>query len=187
MFTRTLMAALALAIAVTPLAAAQDDTADDAAPVKLKEGDMAPDFTLEASDGNTYTLSDFRGKKPVVLAFFPKAFTPGCTAQCKSYGEAAEQIDTDKVQYFMISVDSVEQQKRFAEEYGQNQFPILADPDKKVSEAYGVLMPVGVPNRWTFYIDREGRITKIDKKVRAVKAAEDMLAILGDMGVDAQK
>ena len=186
MITRILMAGLVLTLAVAPIAGAQEEGAEEAA-AELKAGDMAPDFTLQASDGNTYTLSDFRGKKDVVLAFFPKAFTPGCTAQCKSYGAAAEQIDTEKVQYFMISVDTVEQQTKFANEYAGGKFPILADPDKTTSEAYGVLMPVGVPKRWTFYIDQEGKITKIDKEVRAVKAAEDMLAILGEMGVEASK
>lgn len=187
MITRILTGLAVMALMVSPAALAQEDAAGEASQVELKEGDMAPDFTLQASDGNTYTLSDFRGQKEVVLAFFPKAFTPGCTAQCKSYGAAADQIDTEQVQYFMISTDNVEDQKRFANEHGQNKFPILADPDKTVSEAYGVLMPVGVPNRWTFYIDKEGKITKIDKNVRAVKAAEDMLSILGEMGVDAQK
>lgn len=198
MKTKLLLATLLLMLAAVPFAAAQEEAAPEAAApevaapevapaIELKEGDMAPDFSLPASDGNTYTLSQFAGKKEVVLAFFPKAFTPGCTAQCKSYAAAADSIDGEKVQYFMISVDSVEDQTAFAAKHGDGKFPILSDSDKATSTAYGVLMPVGVPNRWTFYIDKEGKIAKIDKKIKPNKAAEDMLAILGEMGVDAAK
>src|SRR5918996_1258718 len=76
--------------------------------VELKVGDMAPNFTLPASDGKTYTLSDFRGKKAVVLAWFPKAFTQGCTIECKSLAENGGLIKKYDVTYFMASVDPLE-------------------------------------------------------------------------------
>jgi peroxiredoxin Q/BCP len=151
----------------------------------LKVGDKAPDWTLQASDGKTYSLSQFKGKQPVVLAFFPKAFTPGCTAQCKSLSADEDELNKTGAAYFMISVDNVEDNTRFAKQYDA-EFPILADPDKKVGTAYGVLMPQGYAKRWTFYIDKSGTIKQIDKKIRPVAAAEDTMKMLGDLGLSAQ-
>ena len=76
-----------------------------AAAGELKVGDVAPNFTLQASDGHTYTLADFRGKQAVVLAWFPKAYTRGCTLECKSLSEHGDMIKTYDAKYFMISVD----------------------------------------------------------------------------------
>src|SRR4026209_505730 len=75
---------------------------------ELKVGDAAPDFTLQASDGKTYKLSDFKGKQAVVLAWFPKAFTQGCTIECKSLAEHGDLIKKYDVTYFMASVDALE-------------------------------------------------------------------------------
>ena len=72
---------------------------------ELKVGDQAPDFSLQASDGKTYKLSDFKGKQAVVLAWFPKAFTQGCTIECKSLAEHGDMIKKYNVKYFMASVD----------------------------------------------------------------------------------
>ena len=81
---------------------------------ELKVGDTAPDFSLQASDGKTYKLSDFKGKRAVVVAWFPKAFTTGCTIECKSLAENGEKIRMYDVAYFMASVDNVEDQTKFA-------------------------------------------------------------------------
>src|SRR4030095_6732854 len=75
---------------------------------ELKVGDPAPDFSLQASDGKTYKLSDYKGKKAVVVAWFPKAFTQGCTIECKSLAENGDKIKMYDVEYFMASVDNVE-------------------------------------------------------------------------------
>src|SRR5262245_57785517 len=75
---------------------------------ELKVGDDAPDFSLPASDGKTYKLSDYKGKQAVVLAWYPKAFTKGCTAECKSLAENSEKIRKFDVTFFMASVDPVE-------------------------------------------------------------------------------
>ncbi len=83
--------------------------------VELKVGDVAPDFSLPASDGKTYKLSDFKGKKAVVVAWFPKAYTSGCTIECKSLAENGDKIRKFNVAYFMASVDAVEDNKGFAE------------------------------------------------------------------------
>src|SRR6266571_2687071 len=79
--------------------------------VELKVGDMAPNFSLPASDGKTYSLADFKGKKAVVLAWFPKAFTQGCTIECKSLAEHGDMIDKYNAKYFMISVDPLDGDK----------------------------------------------------------------------------
>src|SRR6201988_1017525 len=88
------------------------------APVELKVGDTAPDFTLQGTDGKTHKLSDYRGKQAVVIAWFPKAFTQGCTIECKSLAENGDKIRMDDVAYFMASVDSVEGNTRFAKATG---------------------------------------------------------------------
>ena len=151
---------------------------------ELKVGDIAPDFTLEASDGQTYTLSELRGKT-VVLAWFPRAFSSGCTTQCRALRESDELIKAFDVVYFMISVDTIEQNTAFAQQENAN-FPILADPTKQTAEKYGVLRGEGADstsNRWTFYIDVDGKIAAIDKKVNASNAGEDIVAKLKELNV----
>src|SRR5262245_64082213 len=146
---------------------------------ELKVGDAAPDFKLAASDGKTYTLSQFKGKKAVVLAWFPKAFTSGCTIECKSLAANGAKIREYDVAYFMASVDDVEGEKgnkAFAESEKAD-FPILGDPTKDTANAYGVINPQwGVARRWTFYIDKDGKVAAIDKKVKPPTSAEDVVA-----------
>lgn len=149
---------------------------------ELKAGDMAPDFTLQASDGKTYKLSDFRGRKAVAIAWFPKAFTAGCTIECKSLAENGHLIRKYDVAYFMASVDTLEDNKGFAEKEKAD-FPLLSDPTKETARAYGVLNPRGVASRWTFYIGKDGKILDIDKAVKPATSAEDMASKLGQLGV----
>src|ERR1700722_10326544 len=123
---------------------------------ELKVGDKAPEFSLEASDGKTYTLEQYKGKSAVVVAWFPKAFTKGCTKECKSLRENSKALKDLKIAYFTASVDTAEENTKFAKSLDLD-YPILSDPDKKVAEAYGVMNPErGVTRRWTFYIDKEG-------------------------------
>ena len=154
---------------------------------ELKVGDAAPDFTLQASDGKTYKLADFKGKQAIVLAWFPAAFTKVCTIECKSLAENGHLIKKYDATYFMASVDPLEKNTEFAAAQKAD-FPLLSDSDKKVAEAYGVLNARGVSNRWTFYIDKNGRISFIDKDVNAhaERSAEVMAAKLGDLGVPAR-
>ena len=156
---------------------------------ELKVGDKAPDFQLAASDGKTYKLSDFTGKQAVVIAWFPAAFTQGCTIECKSLAEHGADIKKYDVTYFMASVDPLEGEKgnkAFAEAHKAD-FPLLSDPTKKTAEAYGVLNPRGFASRWTFYIGKDGRIAYIDKAVKPASSAEDMAAKLGELKVAARK
>jgi peroxiredoxin Q/BCP len=175
LMTMGLMAALTVGVmAQTPAPA-----------VELKVGDMAPDFTLHASDGKNYKLADFKGKKAVVVAWFPKAFTQGCTIECKSLAANGDKIRKYDVAYFMASVDPLEGDQgnaAFAKAQGAD-FPLLSDPDKSVATKYGVLSGRGFANRWTFYIDKNGRIAHIDKAVKPDTSAEDMIARLGTLKV----
>ena len=153
---------------------------------ELKVGDAAPDFSLQASDGKTYKLSDFKGKKAVVVAWFPKAFTQGCTIECKSLAENGDKIKQYDVAYFMASVDPVDGEKgnkAFAESEKAD-FPILADPTKETANAYGVVHPErGFAQRWTYYIGKDGRIAAIDKAVKPATSAEDMIAKLDELKI----
>ncbi len=109
-----------------------------AAAADLQVGDQAPAFSMVGSDGNTYTLDQFRGKSAVVLAWFPKAFTGGCTKECKSMRENSKQLHALKVAYFTASVNTPELNKKFAESLDLD-YPILSDPDKTAANAYGVM------------------------------------------------
>jgi peroxiredoxin Q/BCP len=156
----------------------------------LKVGDPAPNFKLQATDGKTYQLSDFKGKESVVLAWFPKAFTQGCTIECKSLAEHGDMIKAYNAQYFMISVDPLDGDKgnkAFAEAQHAD-FPLLSDPSKETANAYGVLNGErGFANRWTFYIGKDGKISAIDTMVKPATSAEDMAAKLKELGTEAKK
>jgi peroxiredoxin Q/BCP len=176
----TVLTLAGLGLAAAPAAAAD-----------LKVGDQAPNFKLQATDGKTYQLSDFKGKEAVVLAWFPRAFTQGCTIECKSLAENGHLIDKYNAKYFMVSVDALEGDKgniAFAKEVGGNKFPMLSDPNKEIATAYGVLNTErGFANRWTFYIGKDGRIAAIDKMVKPATSAEDMAATLKQLGVEDRK
>ena len=150
---------------------------------ELKIGDKAPAFSLEASDGKTYTLEQYKGKSAVVIAWFPKAFTKGCTKECKSLRENSKALKDLKIAYFTASVDTAEENTKFAKSLDLD-YPILSDPDKKVAEAYGVMNPErGVAKRWTFYVDKDGVIKSIDKDIKVEKAGEDVAAKVKELGL----
>ena len=149
--------------------------------VDLKPGDKAPDFSLQGTDGKTYKLSDLAGKT-VVVAWFPKAFTGGCTKECKSLKESGETIRAYDVKYFAASVDDAETNKKFAESLALD-FPVLSDPSKETATAYGVLNEHQVASRWTFYIAPDGKISAIDREVKPDTAAADIAAKLAGLKV----
>lgn len=153
-------------------------------PAELKVGDAAPDFALKGTDGKTHRLADYRGKA-VIVAWFPKAFTSGCTIECKSLAQNGEKIKKFNAAYFMASVDPLEgpQGNQAFAESEKADFPLLSDPTKEVATKYGVLGNRGFAQRWTFYIDKDGRIAHIDKAVRPATSAEDMIAKLTELGV----
>jgi peroxiredoxin Q/BCP len=154
---------------------------------ELKVGDTAPDFTLTGSDGKTYKLADYRGKQVVVLAWFPKAFTPGCTTECKVFAAHGAKLKAFDAAYFTASVDRPEKNKEFAESVAAD-FPILSDPGGEVARAYGVTGAIQKwASRWTFYIGLDGKILYIDKSVKPATHADDVAAQLEALGVAKRK
>jgi peroxiredoxin len=134
----------------------------------LKVGDPAPDFTLRATDGNTYKLSDFKGKKNVVLAIYVLAFTGGWTKELKAYQADIAKFESTETQVFGMSVDSIPANREFAKQIGIT-FPVLSDFKRTVVKDYGVFNEEqGFGNRATFLIDKEGIIRHIDEGNGAV-------------------
>ncbi|MGH7137570.1 MAG: redoxin domain-containing protein [Pirellulales bacterium] len=159
-------------------------TTNSLAAAELKPGDEAPDFALKGSDGKTYSLDDFKGKKAVVIAWFPKAFTGGCTKECQSMRADGKGLRKYQVAYFTASVDEPHKYKEFAESLGLD-FPILSDPDKSVAKEYGVLRANGgVANRWTFYIGKDGKVLYVDKDVKAAEHGKDIAKKLEELGIE---
>ena len=145
---------------------------------ELAVGDKAPGFSLESTAGGSYSL----GQRAVVLAWFPRAFTRGCTIECKSLAENGHLIREFDVDYFMASTDAIEENKRFAAAHDAD-FPMLSDPTAETAAAYGVLHERGFAMRHTFYIGADGTILAIDRAVKPATAAEDIAAKLAELGV----
>jgi thioredoxin-dependent peroxiredoxin len=122
-------------------------------------GDTAPDFTAPNQDGTPFRLSSLRGS-PVVLYFYPKADTPGCTTESKGFRDEHAEYLAHKVHVVGISVDDCPAQKAFAQKYGFP-FPLIADTTKTVATAYGVLGPRGSARRVTFLIDGKGKVVEV--------------------------
>ena len=132
---------------------------------KVSVGQQAPLFTLHAQDGSTLDLASRQGKGWTVLYFYPKAGTPGCTTQACAFRDAIKVIRGENADVFGISTDDVENLQKFHKEH-QLTFTLLSDPDAKVTEAYGVKMPiVTVAKRWTFILDPSLVIRQIDDDV----------------------
>ena len=149
----------------------------------LDIGSKAPEFTLLNQDGNELSLTEFRGKK-VVLYFYPKDDTSGCTKQACSFSDLYPDFMEHGAVVLGVSKDSVASHKKFAIKYNL-QFTLLADPELKVIQAYDVWKEktmygkkhMGV-ERSTYLIDEEGKIAKVFSKVKAAENAEDMLKLL---------
>lgn len=125
----------------------------------IAEGDAAPDFEGETSLGTKLRLSALKGH-PVVLYFYPKAMTSGCTTESKGFRDHFDELGSRNVKIVGVSVDSVADEKKFSEMYGF-QFPLVADPTGKIAEAYGVLKPGGSAKRVTFLIGADGKVVKV--------------------------
>jgi peroxiredoxin Q/BCP len=149
----------------------------------VSEGEPAPDFTLTSDSGESVSLSDFRGK-PVVLYFYPKDDTPGCTAQACGIRDAYGEFEKAGAVVLGVSPDSVERHVKFREKYGLP-FTLLADPEHEVAERYGVWGEkhyagrtyLGV-NRSTFVIAPDGTVAKVMHKVKPAEHADDVLSVL---------
>ena len=120
-------------------------------------GDDAPDFTLPGTGGRDYSLSEYRGQ-PVVLVFYPGDDTPVCTAQLNSYTTDITEFAGVGAQVLALSPQDVDSHERFSAGQGGFAFPLLADTEKEVGEAYGILGPLGFYRRSVFVIDPTGRV-----------------------------
>ena len=146
----------------------------------LEVGTKAPDITLQDQHGNTVTLSEFKGKK-VILYFYPKDDTPGCTKQACGFAKLGPDFEEKGSIVIGVSKDSVESHAKFAQKYNLD-FTLLADPDLVAIKAFDVWqekmnygkVSMGVV-RTTYLIDEEGTITKVYKKVKAEENPEQML------------
>jgi len=152
----------------------------------LEVGDQAPAFSLQATDGKTYSLEQFHDKQAIVIAWYPKAFTSGCTIECKSLAQNGHLLKRLDVTYFMASVDPLESNQKFADE-NEADFPLLSDPTKEVARAYDVLAFYGFPKRHTLYIGKDGKVLFIDRKINAATSAQDMAAKLEELGIPARQ
>ena len=149
----------------------------------LNIGDIAPDFTLPDKDGNPVSLSDFAGQK-VVLYFYPRDNTPGCTRQACGFAFHYAEFQRRGVQVIGVSKDSVASHQKFADKYDLN-FILLADPQRDAIEKYGVWqekkqygkVSMGVV-RTTYVIDEQGRIQTVMPKVKPDTNAADILEML---------
>lgn len=150
----------------------------------LRINDPAPNFDLQDAEGNTYTLRQFRGKS-LVLYFYPKDDTPGCTKEACSFRDDYREYTRNGIAIIGISADSPESHRRFAEKHGLP-FILLSDPEKEVLRAYGAWGEKSMYGKryWgiirkTYLIDKDGRILKIYPKVRVAGHSEDILKSFG--------
>ena len=146
----------------------------------LKVGDKAPDFSAKDQDGNLHSLKDYKGKKLVVF-FYPKASTPGCTAEACNLRDNWEKFKAEGYEILGVSADSQKRQQNFKEKY-ELPFPLLADEDREVIDAFGVWGPKkfmgkeydGI-HRTTFVIDEDGKIFDVISKVKTKDHASQIL------------
>jgi len=143
---------------------------------KVKVGDTAPDFELKDKDGNTVKLSDFRGEKSVVVYFYPKDETPGCTAQACSFRDSYQDFTDAGAEVIGISGDGSTSHAGFAENH-RLPFILLSDTTGKVRKAYGAYDLLGlIPGRVTFVIDKQGKVVhKFDSQLSPTKHIKESL------------
>jgi len=141
---------------------------------RLGSGDPAPTFTLSDSDGNRVSLSDLLSTGPVLLVFFPKAFTPGCTRELRAYGASQEAVASRGAQVVALSTDDVPTLARFKASLG-SPYRFLSDPEGKVAEAYGGVS-FGTANRITVTVGQDGVVTRVTAGVPALFPQSDIRA-----------
>jgi peroxiredoxin Q/BCP len=145
----------------------------------LQIGDTAPELKLKDQHGNLIFLRDYIGRW-VVLYFYPKDDTPGCTREACDFRDESERLAPFNVQVLGVSVDSRESHENFARKFKLN-FPLLADPTKKITRAYGALAFYRLARRMTFIIDPQGKIRKIFRSVNPKMHVEEVAQALREL------
>ncbi|MBE9049858.1 peroxiredoxin [Nostocales cyanobacterium LEGE 11386] len=150
----------------------------------VKVGDTAPDFTLPAQDGSTVSLRDFRGQQAVVLYFYPKDDTPGCTAESCAFRDQYEVFKTAGAEVIGVSGDSSESHQKFAAKHNLP-FTLLSDKDNQVRKQYGATTAFGlIPGRVTYVIDKEGVVQYVfDSMLNFKGHVEEALKTLQELAV----
>ncbi len=146
----------------------------------LQRGDIAPDFDAVDCRGERVTIGEYKGKRKVVLFFFPRAFTPACTLEVRNFRDNHDRISTAGAELIGVSVDRAERNCKFAEAEGL-QFRLVGDESRMISELYGVVWPVlRIDRRATFVIDEQGVIIEvIHHEVQVYRHLEDVLERIG--------
>jgi peroxiredoxin Q/BCP len=146
----------------------------------VRVGDRAPDFSLPDANGRLVGLAEFRGKQPVVLYFYPKDDTPGCTKEACSFRDQYEDFAAAGAAVIGVSSDSSESHQRFAAKY-KLPFTLLSDRDGQVRKRYGIPTTLGLlPGRVTFVIDRDGVVRRVfNSQLQATRHVGEALAALG--------
>jgi peroxiredoxin len=141
-------------------------------------GDLAPDFTLQGTGGNTYSLSQFRGQ-PVVIVFYPGDDTPVCTKQLNSYNNELNSFTGVGAQVLAISAQDIDSHEQFSDKHGFG-FPLLADTDKSVAGLYGTVGPLGYPRRSVFVVDAAGVIRYVHRAIAGLtfRPVEELVAAI---------
>lgn len=177
---RNLIGSFAVAVCLSIPSLAPKAVAQDA----IKVGAKVPEFEMKGSDGKTYSAKDFQGKQAVIIAWFPRAFTGGCTKECKSMKESGELLKGYDVAYFTASTDPVEKNADFAKSLDLD-YPILCDPEGKNAKMFGVLKPDGkAANRVTFIIGKDGKLLAVDEMVKTESHGKDLAEQLAKLGVE---
>ncbi len=146
--------------------------------VKVKIGDCAPDFTLQSSTGENISLSQFFGKKNVVLFFYPRDEGPTCCKEAEAFRDNYEAFKEGNSEVIGISAQSVESHRRFASHHNL-QYVLLSDADNNVRKLYGVSSTLGVPGRVTFVIDKKGIVKHVfSSQLHFIKHAKEALLAL---------
>ncbi|MBP8951537.1 MAG: thioredoxin-dependent thiol peroxidase [Armatimonadetes bacterium] len=155
---------------------------------ELVTGQKAPQFSLPASTGNKVALKDFKGKSVVVLYFYPRDNTPGCTKEACSFRDLQAEFEEAGAVILGVSTDSLESHDKFAAKY-ELRFPLLADKDAEVATKYGVWQEKNMYGkksmgivRTTFVIDKDGKIAKIWPKVKVEEHADEVLEFVKSLG-----
>jgi thioredoxin-dependent peroxiredoxin len=146
--------------------------------VALSIGDNAPKFNAQATDGSMISLDDFKGKSNVILYFYPEDMTSGCTVEACNFRDDRAKFDALHTVILGVSMDPIEMHKQFTEKDNLN-FPLLVDTTGAICKAYGVPVEEGrYPHRWTFLIDKSGKIAKIYQKVHVREHSGELQAVI---------
>ncbi|MBL9165371.1 MAG: peroxiredoxin [Planctomycetaceae bacterium] len=160
---------------------ASSSAADEAKPVVLEPGDKAPAFAGDTDEGKPWKSADHVGEKVIVLYFYPKDMTPGCTKQACTYRDMQQDFAGKEVEIIGVSGDTVESHQEFKKAHDLN-FTLLADPKGEIAKAFGVKLLSGgdaiITSRWTFVIDKDGKIAYKNEKVDAAKDPATVLKVI---------